>query len=173
MATISSINGLKNSETVSISGIFESSNAGNNIPITCSISGTASSNYSLTQTELSANITPRPITVSGLTVNNKLYNLGDTAATVKGIATYSNVVSGESNPTISWSFVDDSIADGKIVNGSTSTNYSVTSLLGNIIQTRGVSVLKALEYTNRLKYNGLPILKNNENQHWMHIRTNP
>ena len=80
-------------DTVTISGTpsgtFASKDVGNTIAITVSgntLSGGQAGNYTLTeQTGLSANITPKAVTVTGLTANNKPYD-GTTAATLTGTA---------------------------------------------------------------------------------------
>ncbi len=78
-------------------GTFATFMAGNNIAVTPfnGIAGADQANYTLTQpTGLSANITPKVVTVSGLTASNKAYD-GTTAAMVSG-ATVVTGISGES-----------------------------------------------------------------------------
>jgi phosphotransferase system IIA component len=80
-------------DTVTISGTpsgtFASANVGNGISVTVSgssLSGAQAGNYSVTQqTGLSANITPKALTVSGLTANNKPYD-ATASATLSGTA---------------------------------------------------------------------------------------
>ena len=57
-------------------GTFTSANVGNNIAVTAtdSVSGAGVSNYTFTEPSLSANITPAPLTVSGTSVANKVYD---------------------------------------------------------------------------------------------------
>lgn len=60
--------------------------AGTNIAVAVSglsLTGIAAGNYSLVQPALSVNITPAPLTVTGLSAQNKVYD-GKTAATVVG-----------------------------------------------------------------------------------------
>ncbi|MDB4904983.1 MAG: C-terminal target protein, partial [Mucilaginibacter sp.] len=103
-----------------------------------SISGTVSGNYSLTQpTGLTANITAKPITVTGITANNKTYD-GTTTATLTGTAALSGVMGSDNsgvtlNGTPLAVFPDALIGNSKIVtvngysiNGSASGNYTLT-----------------------------------------------
>ena len=92
VATLSggSLVGVINSDTVSLvpGGAFVSKDVANTISVsaTNALSGPQASNYNLTQpTGLSANITPKPITMTGLSANDKVYN-GYTNATVVGTA---------------------------------------------------------------------------------------
>jgi len=63
-------------------GTFASANAGNGQAVTTifSLGGSSAGNYTLETPVLVANITPRPLLVSGMTANNKTYD-GTTAAT--------------------------------------------------------------------------------------------
>lgn len=85
-------------------GTFSQANVGNNLAVTASgftLTGTKAIDYVLTQPQgLSANITPRALTISGLLANNKVYN-ATTAATLNlGGATLSGAVAGD-NVTLS------------------------------------------------------------------------
>ncbi|MBV5348329.1 gliding motility-associated C-terminal domain-containing protein [bacterium] len=66
-------------------GTFVSSEVANGIGVTpvMTISGTATGNYTLTQPTLSANITPKELTVTGAIANNKIYD-STTGATFSG-----------------------------------------------------------------------------------------
>jgi hypothetical protein len=84
--------------TLTQTGTFASKNVGNNIAVIAndSLNGAAASNYTLTQpTGLSANITPAPLTVTGLSGTNRAYN-GTTVDALTGSAILSGLVSGES-----------------------------------------------------------------------------
>jgi phosphotransferase system IIA component len=70
-------------------GTFASKDVGNGIAVTVSgntLGGTQAGNYTLTQqTGLTANITPKSLTVTGLSASNKVYDT-TTAATLTGTA---------------------------------------------------------------------------------------
>ncbi|RZJ72558.1 LamG-like jellyroll fold domain-containing protein [Flavobacterium sp.] len=96
-ATISgTLSGIVGSDNVAFSGTgtFASMNVGNNIPVTSTttLSGAQSGNYTLTQpVNLSANITPKALTVNNAVANNKVYD-GTTSAFISG-ATLVGVIS--------------------------------------------------------------------------------
>ena len=79
----------------SSTGLFSQSNVGNGLAVTASgfsISGAAAANYNLQPIAgLAANITPAPLTILGVTANNKNYDatnvatLSDTGATLVGV----------------------------------------------------------------------------------------
>jgi|GEM_PF-1703243 len=79
-----------------MTGSFAQSTVGNDIPVTVSLtlSGTAASNYSLTQpTGLTADITAKELTVIGAVASDKVYD-GTTDAVITG-ADLSGVISGD------------------------------------------------------------------------------
>jgi phosphotransferase system IIA component len=93
------LSGVESPDAVSISGTpsftFASANVGTGIAITTTgytLAGAAAGNYTLTQPSLSANITAKQLTVTGITGANKAYT-GDTIASVNGTAALSGVVS--------------------------------------------------------------------------------
>ena len=95
VATLSggSLVGVINSDTVSLAqaGSFASKNVANGISVTAAdtLSGPQANNYMLTQpTSLTANITPKAITMTGLAANDKVYD-GNTTAVVTGTAALS------------------------------------------------------------------------------------
>lgn len=85
------LNGIVGADLVTLSGTpsatFATATVGNNKPITVSgytLSGAQAGNYSLTQpTGITANITPKALTVSGATAQDKVYN-GTTTASITG-----------------------------------------------------------------------------------------
>jgi hypothetical protein len=92
-ATFSSgtLNGLISTDSANLiltqSGTFSQINVGDNLVVTATntLSGSAADNYSLTQpTGLTANITPKALTVTGTTVANKTYNGNDLATVSNG-----------------------------------------------------------------------------------------
>ncbi|NYE31176.1 filamentous hemagglutinin family protein, partial [Rhodanobacter sp. K2T2] len=65
-----------------VSGAFASANAGNGqvVTTTFTLGGSSAGNYTLEPLTLTANIAPRPLSVTGISANNKSYD-GTTAAT--------------------------------------------------------------------------------------------
>ncbi|MFT3681079.1 MAG: YDG domain-containing protein [Ferruginibacter sp.] len=128
---------LQNGETFSVVGsptfAFSTATVGTNKPITQTGTFSApSSNYTVTQPTLTASITAAPLTITGITANNKVYN-GTTAATLNGTAAYSGLQNGESfsvSGTPVAVFSDKNVGTGKTVNvtGYTApnSNYSIT-----------------------------------------------
>ncbi len=94
-----SLSGVIGSDDVEIStpaGSFATANSGNNIPVTAALtlSGSSAGNYTLTQpSPLSADITPKTLTVTGMTAENKVYD-GTTIATLFG-GTLSGVIGSD------------------------------------------------------------------------------
>ncbi|WP_250632673.1 YDG domain-containing protein, partial [Rhodoflexus caldus] len=80
--------------TVSGSGTFADKNVDTNKLVTANLTlgGADAGNYTLTQpTGLTANITPKPLTVTGLTAQNKTFD-GNTNATITGTPVLSGVI---------------------------------------------------------------------------------
>jgi len=144
--TESTLVGVINPDVVTItqSGTFTNQNVENGITVTSTstLAGADAGNYSLTQpTGLTANITTKPLTITGVTANNKNYD-GTTTATLSGTAALSGIVSGdESNVTLegtpmatfSQSAVGNAIAvtvTGFTISGTASGNYSLTQPTG-------------------------------------------
>ena len=93
------LSGIVNSDVITLvgTGSFANASVGTAKAVTasCTLSGAKASSYTLTQpTGLTANITAAPLTIIGLTANNKVYD-GTTAATLSGTAAYSGLVNGE------------------------------------------------------------------------------
>jgi surface protein len=95
------LSGIIGADDVSLGGSpvysFASSDVGTGITINTtgySITGTDSGNYTLTQPTLSADITAKGLTITGLTGDNKEYD-GTTAATASGTAALVGVASGD------------------------------------------------------------------------------
>ena len=87
--------------TITPTGAFTDANVGENKTVTLtlgSLSGASATNYTLdtanSQTEATANITARPLSITDAAVSNKNYD-GNTTAVVTGV-TFGNLVSGES-----------------------------------------------------------------------------
>ena len=140
-----SYSGLVNSESYSVSGTasasFANAAVGTVKAITVSGYTAPTSNYTLTQPSLSANITAVPLTITGLTGNNKVYD-GTTSATLSGTPSYSGLVNGET-PSVTGTatalFDNASVGTGKTINVSGYTapsNYTIIqpTLTANITQ---------------------------------------
>jgi hypothetical protein len=99
---------------------FASSNVANGISVTVtglSLSGAQAGNYTLTQpTGLTANITPLGLTVSGLTINNKVYN-GTAAATLNTNGYALNTVIGGDVVTLTTNGYTATFASCNVANG--------------------------------------------------------
>jgi gliding motility-associated-like protein len=109
--------------TTGASGTFANKNAGTGKVVTTSgfsLSGADATNYSLVQPALTADITPAPLTITGVAANDKIYN-GTVAATVNG-----------SNANLAGLLVGDVVtpvftsATGTFVNKNAGTNKQVT-----------------------------------------------
>jgi trimeric autotransporter adhesin len=127
------LNGVIPGETVSLntgsaSASFASAAAGNNKTVTFSgysLTGTTATNYSLSlPTNVTANITAKPVTITGLSASNKVYD-GNATATTSGTA----VVSGKEGSDAvtvtagSAAFTNKDVGTGKTV---TFSGYSLT-----------------------------------------------
>ncbi|MGK5011526.1 YDG domain-containing protein [Janthinobacterium sp. MDB2-8] len=150
-----SITGLISGETLTAgpTAAFADKNAGNGKTVTVGATlgngggGGLASNYTLADTSVTANITPKALTVTGAAAGNKEYD-GNTAAVIAGGA-LSGMISGETVNlgALSGTFADQNAGNGKAVTvtgGSLSdgsngmaSNYtvgSVTGLSANITQ---------------------------------------
>ena len=124
--------------TFTKSASFSSANAGNTITIVMndSISGSAAGNYTLTQpTGITANITPKALTVTGTTIANKVYD-GSTTATISG-GSLVGVVSGDTvGLTQAASFSQSNVGTGlavtvaDLLTNNAAGNYTLTQPTG-------------------------------------------
>jgi len=141
-ATITgTLSGVLGSDTVNLNGTgtFGSANVGTGIAVTSTstLSGEHAINYSLTQpTGLSANISAVGLTITGISISDKVYN-GNNTATISGMAAYIGLVNGETfsvSGTPSATFADKEVGTGKSVTVSGYTapsgNYSLTQPTG-------------------------------------------
>ena len=95
--------GVLSGDTVSLSsggatGVFASQNVGTGIAVAVSgltLGGTSASDYTLTQPTTTASITPRSLTVSGITATNKVYDATTAATLNTGSAALVGVLSGD------------------------------------------------------------------------------
>jgi hypothetical protein len=114
-------------DTVVIIGKFDERNVGTKKPITISTTGPQSKNYSITgpSSGLSVSIIPKPLSVTGTTVENKMYD-GTTVANLLG-STLSGVVSGDSVKLITGTgeFKEKNVGPGKLV---TASGYAISGI---------------------------------------------
>ena len=136
-----SLSGVITNDTVTLggsaTGSVVSAGVGTTKSVTVSgysISGTDSGNYSLSQpTGLTADITTKALTITGLTAQNKNFD-GTTAASVTGTPAYSGLAGSDSfsvTGTVSWAFANSTVGTNKslVRTGSydtPSSNYTVT-----------------------------------------------
>jgi acetyltransferase-like isoleucine patch superfamily enzyme len=121
---------------------FNNKNVGNYKPVTFNaiLSGTDVGNYTLTQpTGLTANITPKSLTLSGISISNKVYDRSVTAS-VYAWGTLNGLISGDNvsvnqNTSIA-SFNNKNVGDNKPVtfagtlSGTDAGNYTLTQPTG-------------------------------------------
>ncbi|WP_172600368.1 YDG domain-containing protein [Sulfurivermis fontis] len=139
------LSGLVGSETLGVSatGAFADKNAGTNKNVSViytladGANGGLASNYTLVNETLTADITAKALTISGMTAQNKVYD-GTTGATLSG-GSLDGVISGD---TVSFSgatgaFADKNVGTGKSVtvsgttlSGADAGNYTVTDPTG-------------------------------------------
>lgn len=121
---------------VSATGVFANKNVGNNKVVTLSSSYTGAdvANYAITdQASSSTNITPKALTISGMTVADKTYD-GTNSATVNSSApTRTGLVAGDVvTVAATGTFSDENVATNKTVtlvsrySGADAGNYTIT-----------------------------------------------
>ena len=133
-----SLVGVVGSDVVTLNqlGSFAQSTVGDAISITSSstLSGLSSTNYSVTQpTGITANITPKALTVTGLAVSNKVYD-GSNTATVAGGSLSGLVGSDGADVSLSQSATFATINVGNAIvvtsvasiSGAKAANYTLT-----------------------------------------------
>ena len=84
--------------TAAATGTFATRNVGANIPVSVSgltLAGGSAGNYTLTQPVASASITPRGLTATGITANDKVYDRTTTATLNTGGAVLVGVIAGD------------------------------------------------------------------------------
>jgi mucin-19 len=110
------------------SGNFASVNVANGIAVTASnsLSGAVASNYTLTQpTGLTANITAAPVTISGLSADNKVYNANQVAV-LSGTPTISGLLGSDTAAITSGSVT------GQFTSPNVGTGITVTANVGGL-----------------------------------------
>ena len=132
--------GLANSETFAIVGsataTFASANVGNGIDVSVTGFSAPSSNYSISQPSFTANITAVNLTISGISISNKVYN-GTNEATIAGTAFYQGLVNGQTfsitgTPLAIFTSVNVGTSISVTVSGYTapSANYTISQPTG-------------------------------------------
>ncbi|WP_298116626.1 YDG domain-containing protein, partial [Flavobacterium sp.] len=134
--------------TFSGNGNFNTPSVGNNKLVTTALvlNGLSSANYALIQPTLTADILQKDITISGIIVNNKEYDL-TTTASISGTPTLVGIIASD-NGNVSLNnipvanFATAAVENGKVVtvsgyslSGSASANYNLlqpTGLTANI-----------------------------------------
>ena len=128
--------------TLNLLSTFSQTNVGTELSVTSTstISGMDAGNYALTQPSgLNTNITAKPLIISGLSANNKVFD-GNTTATLFGTAALNGIVGtddvsliGTPTATFASSAVGNGIAvtvTGYSLTGSLSGNYTVSQPSG-------------------------------------------
>ena len=123
-------------------GSFASKDVGTGKAVTVGgsvLTGASADNYTLTQpTGLTADITPKPVTVTGLTAQNKVYDATVAATLDLGAATVSGLIGGDDvrfDPVgVAARFADKNVGIGKpvtvvggLLSGSAAGNYLLTA----------------------------------------------
>lgn len=159
------------------SGSFSSKNVGNSIRVNpnlsaLSLSGNGASNYYIagTSTPLTANITPAPLAVTGLTANNKVYDATNIAYITNGTLGLSGFKGSDvltvKGKATAGTFADPNVANGINVTpdlsglnilGSSLSNYCLAGLNGcsGTQQTLIANITPALvQLSGTVQYNG-------------------
>lgn len=149
-----SLNGVIGNDMVTITQTsvvanFNDAQAGNNKPVTIStliLSGTDAGNYTLVQpVSLNANITKKQITITGLRINDKVYD-GNTSATINNQGSLTGIIGSDdvsiSNTATIANFANPNASNNKPVTvsaftliGANANNYSISqpaSITANI-----------------------------------------
>ncbi|MBU6158927.1 MAG: DUF1533 domain-containing protein, partial [Bacteroidetes bacterium] len=138
------------------------------------LSGADAGNYSLTQPTLSANITAKGLTITGLTGVNKVYD-GNTTASATGTAALSGVVGSDAvtlGGTPTFTFADKNVGTSKSISttgytlsGADASNYSLTQpTLSANITAKGLTITgltgvnKTYDGTTSASATGTPVL---------------
>jgi uncharacterized protein YqfB (UPF0267 family) len=130
--------------TTNTRGSFASKQAANNKPVTITglftISGSKASNYTLTTlTSISANITPRQLTLTGTRANNKIYDRTTTAtltgSVVSGIIARDRVTVNTSSARGTFNTINAGTnkpvtVTGFTLSGTDAVNYTITQPIG-------------------------------------------
>jgi len=139
-AAVGVISGFVGNETGTVtitSANFSSSAFGTNkaVAVTATASDPVFGNYSITYVQPTADITAAPLTVSGVTANNKVFD-GTPVATTTGTPILTGVVTGETvTASVSSANFNDSTVDTEkpvtvafTLSGATSSNYTLANI---------------------------------------------
>ncbi|NDB60539.1 hypothetical protein EB001_19135, partial [bacterium] len=135
--TTSSLTGVVDGESVTAtgSGNFDDKNVGTGKTITATytLSGTDASNYSISSATTTGSITPKALTITGITASNKEYDGNRTAAIDTNAAIKTGLVVGDVlTVSATGTFNDKNVGTAKIVTLSSSyggddrNNYTIT-----------------------------------------------
>ena len=139
------LSGVVGSDVVSLSGspafAFASANVGTGVVITTTgytLSGTNQGNYTVTQPSLSANITAKELTISGMSVSDRAYSgtttVAVTGGSLVGVVSPDDVsLGGSPTGTVTTATVGDGKAvtvTGYSISGAQAVNYSLTQPTG-------------------------------------------
>ena len=141
--TAGTLNGLVGTESLTVTGAasFAGKNVGNytlNTAYTLADAGTGASaglasNYTLANQNLSASISAKTLTISGITAANKTYNGNSTATVSTALVAKNGLVDGDTvTVTSSGVFADKNVGTGKTVTltntyaGADAGNYAIT-----------------------------------------------
>jgi hypothetical protein len=147
---------------------FDNKNIGTNKEISVngySITGSASANYSLTQLTLSANITAKELTITGLSGVNKVYD-GNNNASVSGTASISGAIMGDNvsllgSPDFAFATADVDnnkpiTVTGYTLSGADSDNYTLTQPTGLTADITARPLTISADSDSK-EYNGTPL----------------
>ncbi|WP_322062284.1 YDG domain-containing protein [Paraburkholderia sp. J63] len=134
-------------DTSGATGTFATPNAGNGIAVAATgfaLTGAKADNYQVSPPlYLSANITPKPVTITGVSANDKVYDATTTATLNLSNATVNGLIASDSgNASLSTSGVTGTFSQSNVGNnlavsvngftlgGSAAGNYTVTGITG-------------------------------------------
>ena len=146
--------------TLSQSGVFASQNVGTNLDVTVtdSLVGTVADNYSLNTPSytLQGNINQRPVTVTGTSANNKVYD-STTAANLSGGTLNGAIGADLANLTLAQSGIFATQNVGNAIDITVTDTLNGTAA-GNYILNTPTSILQANITPATLTYTGTPII---------------
>ncbi len=154
--------------TAAAMGVFAQANVGSSVAVTASgfaIGGSSAANYSLAQpTGLVANITPAPLSLGGITANDKAYD-GGTVATLNTAGSLTGVIAGDtvgfSTSGVTGAFAQADVGNGIAVSasgfaltGASAGNYSLAQPSGLSANITPVALTAAITATPTKVYDG-------------------
>jgi hypothetical protein len=151
-------NGFINGDVVSLvgtaAGAFSDKNVGTGKTVTVtglSLTGADATNYSLSAITVTADITAKQLTVTGIVANNRVYDATVTASLNTASAALAGVIAGDTvtiSGTATGTFADKNVGSGKTVTiaglalaGADAGNYSVATVTSTAnITAKGVTI---------------------------------